>query len=102
VAAASGWTALALGYIAAYLVLRLGVAYAAGVWGLRDRKIVGRLWLAPLRDAISAIVWFAGFFTNKIKWRGLEYRVRDRLLEPLKPSQTQALHAHGRSARGAK
>ena len=101
-AAASGWTALAVAYIAAYLVLRLGVAYAAGVWGLRDREIAGKLWLAPLRDAISGIVWFAGFFTNKIRWRGLEYRVKNRLLEPVNPSQAQALQAQERSARGAK
>jgi len=102
VAAASGWTVLAAGYIAAYLVLRLGVAYTAGVWGLCDDKIAGKLWLAPLRDAISAIVWFAGFFTNKIKWRGLEYRVKNRLLEPVNPPQAQALHAQERSARGTK
>jgi hypothetical protein len=89
-------------YIAAYLVLRLGVAYAAGVWGLRDREIAGKLWLAPLRDAVSAIVWFAGFFTNKIKWRGLEYRVKNRLLEPVNPSQAQGLRAKERSARGVK
>jgi ceramide glucosyltransferase len=102
VAAASGWTGLAMGYVAAYLVLRLGVAYAAGVWGLRDGKIAGKLWLAPLRDAISAIVWFAGFFTNKIKWRGLEYRVKNRLLEPLKPAQAQGLHPQERSGRETK
>src|ERR1700686_760930 len=101
-AAASGWTAQSVAYIGAYLVLRLGVAYAAGVWGLRDREIAGKLWLAPLRDAISGIVWFAGFFTNKIRWRGLEYRVKNRLLEPVNPSQAQALQAQERSARGAK
>jgi ceramide glucosyltransferase len=102
VAVASGWTGLAVAYLAAYLILRLGVAYATGVWGLRDGKIAGKLWLAPLRDAISAIVWFAGFFTNKISWRGLEYRVKNRLVEPVNPLQAQALHSQERSARGAK
>jgi ceramide glucosyltransferase len=102
IATVSGWTGLAVGYIAAYLVLRLSVAYAAGAWGLGDQKITGKLWLAPLRDAISAIVWFAGFFTNKIRWRGFEYRVKNRLLEPIKPVRPQSLHAHERSARGAK
>ena len=102
VAAAAGWTGLAMGYLAAYLALRLGVAYAAGVWGLGDRKIAGKLWLAPLRDAISAIVWFCSFFTNKITWRGLKYRVSDRLVEPVKPLQSQPLPARERSVRGAK
>src|SRR5229473_561131 len=62
VAAASGWVGLAAAYLVAYLALRLGAAYAAGVWGLRDSNIAKRLWLAPLRDGISAAVWFAGFF----------------------------------------
>src|SRR6202030_3228041 len=70
VAVASGWIGTAAAFVAVYLVLRLGVAYAAGVWGLQDRNITSKLWLAPVRDAISAVVWFAGFFTNKIKWRG--------------------------------
>jgi len=102
VAAASGRPGLAAAYLVAYLVLRLGAAYAAGVWGLRDGNIAKRLWLAPLRDGISAAVWFAGFFTNKINWRGLEYRVKNRLLEPIGTSQSQALHAQERSARGVK
>jgi len=102
VAAACGWVGLAAAYLVAYLVLRLGAAYAAGVWGLRDSNIAKKLWLAPLRDGISAAVWFAGFFTNKINWRGLEYRVKNRLLEPIGTSQSPALHAQERSARGAK
>src|ERR1700686_2401309 len=101
-AAASGRTGMAVVCIAAYLILRIGLAYAAGVWGLRDRKIASKLWLAPAHDAVIAAVWFAGFFTNKIRWRGLEYRVKNRLLEPVNPSQAQALQAQERSARGAK
>src|SRR6266403_6353972 len=64
VAAATGWTGTAASYVAAYLVLRVGAAYAAGVWGLQDHKIFSKLWLAPVRDAVSAAVWFAGFFTD--------------------------------------
>jgi ceramide glucosyltransferase len=102
VAANSGWAGVAVAYLATYLVLRLSVAYAAGVWGLGDRKIARKLWLAPLRDAVSAIVWFVGFFTNKITWRGLEYRVKSRLLEPVQPLQTRTLPSQERIARGAK
>jgi hypothetical protein len=99
VAAASGWVDTAIAFVGAYLGLRLGLAYAAGVWGLQDRHIAAKLWLAPLRDAVSAAVWFAGFFTNKISWRGLEYRVRDRLLEPIRDARTDTLQ---RDARGVK
>ncbi|HEY4816476.1 MAG TPA: bacteriohopanetetrol glucosamine biosynthesis glycosyltransferase HpnI [Candidatus Acidoferrum sp.] len=102
VAAASGWTAMAGAFIAAYLVLRLGLAYAAGVWGLQDDNISSKLWLGPARDAVSAAVWFAGFFTDRILWRGLEYRVRNRLLEPIRDARTEALTGPERNARGMK
>src|SRR5216684_2431493 len=99
---ASGWLGLAGFYLGAYLVLRLSVAYGAGVWGLGDNHVASKLWLAHLRDAISAVIWLAGFFTSRITWRGLEYRVKNRLLEPVKPSPARPLAAEERSARGAK
>jgi ceramide glucosyltransferase len=99
VAAVSGWPGIGAGFVAAYLALRLGLAYAAGVWGLQDRNIASKLWLAPLRDAISALVWFAGFFTDRITWRGLQYRVRNRLLEPIRDAQPETLQ---QNARGVK
>lgn len=79
-AGTAGWTHLAVFYIAAYLLIRLTVPAVAGVWGLRDRNIARKLWLVPLRDAIGAGVWLTGLVSNKIHWRGLEYRVKDRLL----------------------
>jgi ceramide glucosyltransferase len=102
VALGSGWPLLAGFYLGAYLALRLSVAYAAGVWGLRDRVGASKLWLAPLRDGVSAVVWLAGFFTSKITWRGLEYRVKDGLLERVQPIPAPPLHAEERSARGVK
>jgi ceramide glucosyltransferase len=83
VALTAGWVGIAIAYLLAYLVLRLGVAWTTGVWGLGDRAIRKKLWLVPLRDAISFAVWVAGFFTDKIIWRGIPYRVKNRLLVPL-------------------
>ncbi|MCU1240613.1 MAG: hypothetical protein JWO71_1339 [Candidatus Acidoferrum typicum] len=99
VAAGSGWIGTAAAFVGVYLALRLSMAYAAGVWGLQDGNIASKLWLAPARDAISAAVWFAGFFTNRITWRGLEYRVRNRLLEPIRDTRTETLQ---QNARGVK
>jgi ceramide glucosyltransferase len=82
-AATAGWTGVAVAYLAAYLVLRLGGTWAAGVWGLGDKAMAAKLLLVPLRDAVSAAVWAAGFFTDKIEWRGLKYRVKNKLLVPL-------------------
>lgn len=82
VAMAAGWGNVAIGYAVSYLVLRLGVVWTTGVWGLGDSKIGRKLFLVPLHDAISFVVWFGGFFSNKIVWRGSVYRVRKGLLFP--------------------
>ena len=66
----------------AYLVLRFGVAWTTGVWGLGDTATRKKLWLLPVRDAISFAVWVAGFFTDRITWRGIAYRVKKGLLVP--------------------
>jgi ceramide glucosyltransferase len=81
-AIASGWGSVAIAYAVAYLILRLGVVWTTAVWGLGDAQIAGKLWLVPLHDAISFVVWVGGFFSNKIVWRGSVYRVRKGLLIP--------------------
>ena len=81
-ATASGWGSVAMAYAVAYLILRLGVVWTTAVWGLGDSQIAGKLWLVPLHDAISFVVWVGGFFSNKIVWRGSVYRVRKGLLIP--------------------
>lgn len=84
IAAPSG--AAAVAYICGYLVLRLGVTWTAGAWGLGDRVVSRKVWVVPLRDTVSFLVWIAGFFTDKIIWRGIEYHVRHKLLVPVQSS----------------
>jgi ceramide glucosyltransferase len=83
VAAGAGWAAIAAAHLLAYFVLRLGLAWTTGVWGLRDPEAGKKLWLIPLRDAISFVVWVGGFFSDKITWRGLAYRVQNGQLFPM-------------------
>jgi ceramide glucosyltransferase len=87
------WTALAaiaapsakiaVGYVLAYLILRLTMAWTVGVWGLGDPVTRRRMWLVPVRDFVNFAVWLAGFFSNTIHWRGLAFRVKQGLLIPL-------------------
>jgi ceramide glucosyltransferase len=83
IAGTAGWTGLAIAYLAAYFVLRMSVAWVAGVWGLRDQTIIGKLWLLPVRDAITSIVWLVGLLSDRIRWRGSEFRVKNGLLTPV-------------------
>ena len=82
-AASAGWQGIAAAHLLAYLVLRIGLAWTTGTWGLGDREAWKTLWLVPLRDAISFIVWVGAFFSEQILWRGLSYRVKNGQLFPM-------------------
>ncbi|MGC1483559.1 MAG: hypothetical protein WA789_07200, partial [Candidatus Acidiferrum sp.] len=69
--------------------LRIGITWLTGRWGLGDRQLARILWLVPVRDAISFIIWLAGFFSEKIVWRGLAYRLHRGQLIP-SPSTSAA------------
>ena len=62
-------------YPAAYLILRLSMAWVVGVWGVGDELLKRTLWLVPLRDAIHFVVWIAGFASNRVNWGGVEYTI---------------------------
>ena len=87
-AVASPSLGIAAGYLLAYMVLRLGQTWAAGVWGLGDPLTRKNLWLVPLRDALNFAVWTTGCFSSKIKWRGLDFQVKKGLLIPLVSTKT--------------
>jgi ceramide glucosyltransferase len=84
VAASAGWPLIAVSYLAVYFILRIGVAWTAGVWGLRDHNVIGKLWLLPLRDAVTSVVWMVGLLSDRIRWRGSEFRVKNGLLTPIR------------------
>ena len=65
----------AIFFVTAYVVLRLLVAWAVGVWGLRDDTARKRLWMLPLRDAVHFAVWTGSFFSNRVSWGGMEFRL---------------------------
>jgi len=79
---------LAAGFVLSYLMLRVGLTWTTGVWGLGDRQLYKLLWLVPVRDAMSFVVWIAGFFSDEIIWRGLVYRVKNGKLVPIKNTRS--------------
>jgi len=74
IVAPTGWIGAA--YLLAYLVLRLGMAWTVGVWGVGDDVLRRKFWLVPLRDLLNFGVWLASFASNRITWGGDEYVLR--------------------------
>ena len=81
-AVAPAWWLAAL-FLTAYLALRLAMAWTISVWGLKDDVVRRNLWLIPLRDALSFLVWTASFASNRIQWRGLEFTIKKDILAPV-------------------
>lgn len=85
--------AVAAAYIAGYLFLRFALYVTLGVWGLNDAAVRRYWWLAPVRDAANFGTWVASFFTNRISWRGADFRIENGLLVPLRDSRQHAIPA---------
>lgn len=79
--APSGW--IAGGYLAAYLLLRSGMAWTVGVWGVGDQVLRRNLWLVPVRDAVYFLVWLASFGSNRVRWGSVEYAIRKGRMVPI-------------------
>jgi ceramide glucosyltransferase len=77
--------AVAAAYLGAYFVLRFAMAWAVGVWGLRDPVLRRRLWLLPVRDLLSFFVWLASFGLNQIEWRGSAFTLDKGRMIPVGP-----------------
>jgi ceramide glucosyltransferase len=68
--------AIGAGYLMAYLLLRLAVAFRVGAWGLQDSLVRKRWWLLPLSDALGFAVWLSSLFKHRVYWQHLAYDVR--------------------------
>lgn len=73
----------AMSFVAAYLILRMGVVFTMGVWGLHDDLLKRRWWLVPLWDAFAFVIWSISLFWSRVRWRGAEYRVAGGRLIPV-------------------
>ena len=88
-AIAAAWVApsaaVGAAYLAGYFVLRFAMAWAVGVWGLRDPVLRRRIWLLPIRDLLAFFVWLASFGMNRIEWRGSFFTLEKGRMIPIGP-----------------
>jgi ceramide glucosyltransferase len=70
-------------FVGAYLLLRMGVVWTMGVWGLHDDLLKHRWWLVPFWDALAFVLWFISLFWSRVRWRGAKYRVSEGRLIPI-------------------
>jgi ceramide glucosyltransferase len=74
--------AWAWGVFSAAVLARTLCAIVIGRLVLKDRQVMGSLWLLPLRDLIALFLWLASFAGKSITWRGRRFRLQDGKLTP--------------------
>ncbi|HYR91624.1 MAG TPA: bacteriohopanetetrol glucosamine biosynthesis glycosyltransferase HpnI [Terriglobia bacterium] len=62
-------------FVIVSLVLRLMVMFASGFLVLRNRQVFRNLWLLPIRDFVSLLIWVLSYAGNGIVWRGNKFEL---------------------------
>ena len=81
--------AIGLGYFAAYLGFRVAMTWLVGVWGLQQSGLWKKMPLIVVWDATAFVIWLLTFGRNSIRWRDVDYRIREGMLVPAASSPAQ-------------
>jgi ceramide glucosyltransferase len=80
--------AVAAAFLGTYAILRLAMAWLIGIHGMKQSSVWRKLPLIPVWDVIAFGIWLASFARNTIRWRGIDYLIRQGMLVPAsEPSQ---------------
>ena len=77
------WVAIA--YLGGYAFCRAATAWEIGIWGLKQSGIWTKMLLIPLWDAFAFLIWLASFTRSTIRWRGIDYLIREGRFVPVAP-----------------
>jgi ceramide glucosyltransferase len=80
---------IGLAYFSAYLVFRLAITGLVGVWGLKQSGLWKKMPLFLVWDATALVIWLLTFGRRNIRWRNVDYRIRDGMLVPIIPNPAQ-------------
>jgi ceramide glucosyltransferase len=64
-------------YWGLYLVFRVAITWLIGIQGLRQAGLWKKMPLIPLWDAIAFSIWLVSFTRTSIRWRGIDYKLRN-------------------------
>src|SRR6266480_4474271 len=73
-------------YIGAYALSRLAITWLVGAWGLQQRELWKKMPLVFVWDASAFFIWLLSFGRRRIRWRNVDYRIRDGILVPVAPN----------------
>jgi len=64
-------------YWGSYLFARVLITWLIGIRGLKQSGLWQKMPLIPLWDAFAFIIWLISFTRTSIRWRGVDYQLRN-------------------------
>lgn len=74
-------------YFGVYLAFRIAITWLVGSWGLKQRGLWKNMPLIFIWDATAFVIWLLSFGRSSIRWRNVDYQIRDGMLVPLVPGR---------------
>jgi len=69
--------AVVFAYLGGYTIARIAMTLLIAAWGMKQHGVWKKLPLIPVWDAIAFGIWLASFGRKTIRWRGVDYLLRD-------------------------
>ena len=69
-------------YVGAYAALRVAMAWLIGIRGMKQEGFWRKLPLIPVWDGLAFGIWLASFTRTTIRWRGVDYKIRNGAFVP--------------------
>lgn len=69
--------AVAAAYWGSYLIFRAAITWLIGIHGLKQSGLWTKMPLIPLWDALAFLIWLVSFTRTSIRWRGVDYQLRN-------------------------
>ncbi len=76
-------------YIGAYVGFRFAMTWMIGIWGLKQKGLWKKMPLIFVWDATAFVIWLLTFGRRSIRWRNVDYRIREGMLMPVVPNPAQ-------------
>lgn len=76
-------------YLGGYFFFRVLMTWLVGVYGLKQAGLWPKMFLIPLWDAAAFLIWLASFTRRTIRWRGVDYTLRDGMLKLAGPEHAR-------------
>jgi ceramide glucosyltransferase len=74
-------------YLGGYVLCRTLLTWLVGGYGIKEPGLWRKMLLIPVWDLLAFLIWLASFTRKTIRWRGVDYILRDGMLRLATPQR---------------